>query len=357
MKKKRNFLLIIISLIVILLVGYFFLKPQTKDDSNLAITTSPLTRSESLLHTVVQIKIYHKGQEKVMEEAIDYIKEMEKLLSTNLEGSDVYRINHAAGEEAVKVDKRTFTIIKEALKMSEKSDGKFDISIGAVTNLWRIGDDEARLPSDEGIKAALPFINYKNIKIDEEQETVYIEKGMTLELGAISKGYIADGVKSIFEKHHISTAIINLGGNVLVMGTSPNNEKGWNVGVQNPDEVRGDTVGAVHVKNRSVVTSGIYERYLEVDGKTYHHIMNPETGYPVENNISGVTVFTDKSIQGDELSTSLYLLGIEEGMKYIESLDNVEAVFIDKDKGLHISSGLKEKFELKNEDYHIVENE
>ncbi|MDY4761040.1 FAD:protein FMN transferase [Streptococcus thoraltensis] len=350
MKRKIwPFLILFIS--VLSLVGC---QKSANDKNSLPIVKEPETRTESLLHTVVQLSIYHEHQEKVMDEAIDYIKEMEKLLSTNLEGADVYKINQAAGKQAVKVDPRTFEIIKAAQDMSKKSNGKFDVSIGAVTNLWRIGDEVARVPSNEEIKNALPYINYKDIQLDKEKKTVYIKKGMTLELGAISKGYIADGVKKLFKKRNITTAIINLGGNVLTIGKSPNDPKGWNIGVQNPDEVRGDTVGSVHVKDSSVVTSGIYERYIEKDGKRYHHIMDPRTGYPVENAISGVTVFTKTSLQGDELSTSLFLLGIKDGMKLIDGMAGVEAVFIDKENGIHISKGLKDNFTLRNEEYHLV---
>lgn len=350
MKRKIwPFLILFIS--VLSLVGC---QKSASDKNSLPIVKEPETRTESLLHTVVQLSIYHEHQEKVMDEAIDYIKEMEKLLSTNLEGADVYKINQAAGKQAVKVDPRTFEIIEAAQDMSKKSNGKFDVSIGAVTNLWRIGDEVARVPSNEEIKNAIPYINYKDVQLDKKKKTVYIKKGMTLELGAISKGYIADGVKKLFKKRNITTAIINLGGNVLTIGKSPNDPKGWNIGVQNPDEVRGDTVGSVHVKDSSVVTSGIYERYIEKDGKRYHHIMDPRTGYPVENDISGVTVFTKTSLQGDELSTSLFLLGIKDGMKLIDGMAGVEAVFIDKENGIHISKGLKDNFTLRNEEYHLV---
>ncbi|MBF0819384.1 FAD:protein FMN transferase [Streptococcus acidominimus] len=323
----------------------------------LPVEEKPLTRTETLLHTVVQISIYHKDQEDVMEEGLAYIKEMERLLSTNLEGSDIYRINHAAGKEAVKVDPRTFELIEQALEMGEKSDGRFDVSIGAINNLWKIGSEDARKPSDQEIQTALPHINYKDVKLDKKGQTVAVKAGMILELGAISKGYIADGVKALFESKGITTAIINLGGNVVVMGSSPAHKEGWKVGVQDPDEVRGTVVGSVYVKDGSVVTSGIYERYFEVDGVIYHHILDPVTGYPVENNISGVTVFTKTSTQGDALSTTLFLLGIDKGRAFIDQLEDVEAVFVDKERGVHLSKGLKDRFELSNKEYHLVNDE
>ncbi|MBF0777991.1 FAD:protein FMN transferase [Streptococcus cuniculi] len=328
---------------------------QTVKES-LPVVDKPLTRTETLLHTVVQISLYHQNQEEVLEEGLAYVKEMERLLSTNLEGSDIYRINQAAGKEAVKVDPRTFELIEQALEMGEKSKGRFDVSIGAVNNLWKIGSEDARKPSDEEIKAALPHINYKDVQLDKKNQTVAVKEGMILELGAISKGYIADGLKKLFASKGITTAIINLGGNVVVMGSSPAHKEGWKVGVQDPDEVRGIVVGSVYVTDGSVVTSGIYERYLEVDGAIYHHILDPETGYPVENNISGVTVFTKTSTQGDALSTTLFLLGIDKGMEFIDQLEDVEAVFVDKERGVHLSKGLKNRFELSNEEYHLVKD-
>lgn len=320
-----------------------------------AIVKTPLSRAETMLHTVIQLQIFHEGMQEAMDEAYDYIAEMEKLLSTNLAGSDVYRINQAAGKEAVKVSSATFAIIQEALSVAELSHGKFDISIGSVTNLWQIGSDNARKPSESEIKEGLSKIDYHKIKLNEQDQSVFLEEeGMTLELGGISKGYIADGIRKIFQKHGITTAIINLGGNVIVMGTSPSSEEGWNVGVQDPDEVRGETVGTRRIKDGTIVTSGIYERYVEVDGVRYHHILNPETGYPVDNDLSAVTIFTEKSLRADALSTTIFLLGIDEGMAFIENLPDVEAVLIDKNQGVRLTSGLKDSFELTNERYHIV---
>lgn len=350
----KNYFLKLLILAFVILLPLSACRSEKK--AELEVIDKPETRTESLLHTVVQLSIYHENQDKTMADAIAYIKDMEALLSTNLEGSDVYKINHAAGKEAVKVRKETFEILEAAIGMSQNSQGKFDVTIGAVSNLWKIGDTDARVPAPEEISAALANIDYRKIKLNKAEQTVYIEEGMTLELGAISKGFIADGVKDVFEKHGVTRAIINLGGNVLVMGTSPKSPDGWTVGVQNPDAIRGETVGAVKVIDSSVVTSGIYERYIEgKDGTIYHHILDPKTGYPVENNISGVTVYTKTSLQGDELSTSLFLLGIEEGMKLVNKTAGVEVVFIDKDGGIHLSKGLKNRFELRNEDYRIVD--
>lgn len=324
----------------------------------LEIIKNPFSVTESLLHTVVQLQIYHEGEavDAAVEDAMSYLTAMEILFGTNVEGSDIHRINQAAGKEAVEVDQETIVLIQQALKIAEESNGMFDVTIGAVTNLWQIGSDSARKPSEEEIEAALPKIDYRKVTVDEENQTVKLEEeGMILELGGISKGYIGGRVRDIFASHGITTAIINLGGNVVVMGTSPFHEDGWNVGVQDPDEVRGQVVGTHRVIEGAVVTSGIYERYLEVDGEKYHHIINPETGYPLDNEISGVTVFADTSLIGDSYSTALFLFGIEDGLAFVEAHEEIEAIFIDKDHGVHVSSGLKDTFVLDNEEYYIAD--
>lgn len=326
----------------------------TLSANGLEVTKDPIIRNESLIHTAVQLQVYHAGQEEIIDQAIDYIKKMEDLWTTNLEGSDIYKINEMAGIEPVQVAPDTFELIEKALNYSEVTQGKFDITIGVVNDLWRIGQTDARVPSQEEIEKALPLIDYKKVVLDKDKQTVYLqEKGMKIEVGGISKGYIGSGIAKMFAEAGITTAIINLGGNVIVMGTSPSNEEGWNVGVQDPDQVRGTVVGTQRMTNYTIITSGIYERYLEVDGVKYHHILDPKTGYPLENDISGVTVFSPNSVDGDALSTSLFLFGIQDGLEYVNKQEGIEAVFINKYHQVFLSEGLKETFKLTNEDYQI----
>jgi thiamine biosynthesis lipoprotein len=188
------------------------------------------------------------------------------------------------------------------------------------------------------------------VELDDKNETVYLkEKGMQLDLGAIAKGFITDETVSYFKKHGVTTAIIDLGGNVFVMGHSPRGEDTpWTVGIQDPNKARNTVIGYVYGKNKSFVTSGIYERFLEVDGKKYHHILSPKTGYPYENDLAGVTIVTDKSIDGDGLSTTLFALGRTAGTKFIENMKDTEAIFVTKDDKVYTTSGLKD-FKLEDE--------
>jgi thiamine biosynthesis lipoprotein len=170
---------------------------------------------------------------------------------------------------------------------------------------------------------------------------------MKVDLGAIAKGYAADEVARILKENGVKHAIINLGGNVMTIGGNPNG-KPWRIGIQDPYNPRGEYLGILPIKDKTVVTSGTYERYFIENGKRYHHILDPDTGYPTDNKLDSVSIITDKSIDGDGLSTSTLLLGLDEGMKLIEKLENVEAIFVTSDKQVYVSSGLKKDFTLTN---------
>lgn len=173
---------------------------------------------------------------------------------------------------------------------------------------------------------------------------------MKIDLGGIAKGYTADVITDILKENGVEHALVDLGGNIYALGNNPEGRP-WKIGVQNPFDSRGKIVGYVPVENKSVVTSGIYERYIEKDGKKYHHILNPFTGYPYDNELAGITIISDKSIDGDALSTSVFSKGLEGGMKFIEKLPNIEAVFVTKDNKVYITSGLKNTFKLTNEEF------
>ncbi|EPN2092521.1 FAD:protein FMN transferase, partial [Clostridium botulinum] len=188
---------------------------------------------------------------------------------------------------------------------------------------------------------------------NEKESTVMLKrKGQAIDLGAIAKGYTADELKKVLLNYNVSSAFLSLGGNVYVLGNKPDKTP-WKIGVQNPLEPRGDYLGIVSVSDKSVVTSGNYERFFERNGKRYHHIFDTKTGYPAEKGLISVSIISDKSIDGDALSTSVYTLGLDEGKKLIESLNNVEAVFVTKDKKVYITSGLKDTFKLTNTDFKL----
>nr|WP_208459833.1 FAD:protein FMN transferase [Clostridium botulinum] len=313
----------------------------------------PVSRETYLMGTIINIKAYGKNADKAVQASVDKISDIENKMSLNISTSEVNKINKNAGIAPVKVSKNTFDVVKASLIYSEKSKGSFDITVEPLVSLWGIGTDKARIPSKDEISNALKLINYKDVIINEKESTVMLKrKGQAIDLGAIAKGYTADELKKVLLNYNVSSAFLSLGGNVYVLGNKPDKTP-WKIGVQNPLEPRGDYLGIVSVSDKSVVTSGNYERFFERNGKRYHHIFDTKTGYPAEKGLISVSIISDKSIDGDALSTSVYTLGLDEGKKLIESLKGVEAIFVTNDKKVYITSGLKDTFKLTNTDFKL----
>ncbi|MGX7031227.1 FAD:protein FMN transferase [Vagococcus zengguangii] len=347
-KKVWVTLVLLISLFVV--VGCTN-KEQTSDNSSGKINKEAYSEQQYLMGTYVRVQIYDDGKEAVLKKAFDRVKDLADIVTVNepdAADSEVEEINRQAGIKPVKVREDVYNLIEKAYDYTEDSDGGFDFTIGPITNLWRIGFDDARKPSQTEIDEKLKLVDYHKVKLNKEEQTVYLEeKGMQLDLGAIAKGFIADEVVKVLKDNGVTTAIVDLGGNVYVLGKSPNKKDGeWTVGIQDPDKQRNQIVGSTTASNRSLVTSGIYERFLEVDGVKYHHLFNAKTGYPFDNEIAGVSIISDKSVDGDGLSTVVFSMGLEKGLDYVNGRDDIEAVFITKDHKVYISEGLKGNFNM-----------
>ena len=313
----------------------------------------PLGRFAFLLGTTCNIRLYDIKSEEILDKAFARIVEIEERLSSNAEGTEIDMINNNAGIQKVHVSDDTIAVIKKGLEFAGHSDGAFDISIGPLVRLWNIGFEGARVPAQYEIDAVLPLIDYNDIEIDEVEKSVFLKRGnMRLDLGAVAKGYVADEVAKVLVDNGVNSAIIDLGGNIYTVGSKDGN-KPWVIGVQDPFDTRGAYIGTIRYSNKSFVTSGMYERYLEQDGVRYHHLLNPHTGYPFENDIAGVTIISDYSVDGDCLSTVTYSKDVMEGMQLIESLENIEAIFVTFDNKIYISSGLRGNFMLTNTEYEL----
>lgn len=355
--KKSKLLVSIAACSVLLLSACGENSQATKNETSQTerdLASSPYTKTEFLMGTVVTLKIYDKGKEDVLDKGFDRVRDLADKIDVNDEQkrtSEIDKINAKSGIAPVKVDDDIFYLVKEGIKYSKQTGGTKDITIGPITSLWHIGFPDARKPSQNEIDERLPLINYKNVELDEQNKTIYLEKkGMELDLGGIAKGFIADEVGKVFKENGVTTSIIDLGGNILLQGESPKGGD-WNVGIQDPFSPRNTILGKLPEQDKSIVTSGIYERYLEVDGKKYHHLFDPKTGYPFDNDIAGVSIISKKSITGDGLSSAAFSKGIKEGLQFIESHKGVEAIFVSKDKKVYITSGLKGKFELTSDEF------
>ncbi len=286
--------------------------------------------------TVVELRLNGTDDQSLIDECFDKMKEYEALLSRTREGSDVWRINHSAGEP-VEVSDDTAALIALAQKYYELSDGAFDITVAPYLTIWDFPNNPGKVPAAASLAAARIHVGLPLLRLEGNTVTLDDPRA-SIDLGGIAKGYIADRLKEYLAGKGVTSGYINLGGNMLAIGTKPGGVP-WNIGIRRPFGEASDTITTVKIDGLSVVTSGPYERYFEKDGTIYHHILNPTDGYPVQNGLSSVTILSRSSADGDALSTSCFVLGLERGMELIESLDGIEALFITDDEELHYSSG------------------
>lgn len=296
--------------------------------------------------TVISQRVFGERAEIAAIKVEEEMKRLEALMSFFLESSEISKLNKAAGKQEVELGCESLYVLNRAKYFSEICGGTFDITIGPVAKLWGIFTDRAKVPSKEEIDKALSFTGYKDISIDNGLGTAKLERtGESVDLGAIAKGYAADRAIGIYKQQGIKSAFINLGGNVLVLGNKPDGTA-WNVGIQNPLLERGQCLGAIKAVDKTIVTSGDYVRYFEKDNVKYHHILDPRTGYPANSGLMSTTIVSEESIGADALSTAIFILGLEEGIKLINDMKDMEAIFITKDKEIYVTEGLKEDFIL-----------
>lgn len=278
-----------------------------------------------LLDTVVTLSANCNND--TLDGAFKLCEEYEQLLSRTVEDSDVYILNNSDG--FVNVDKHTKKIIEKAVFYGDLSKGKFDVTIHPVSSLWDFNTEV--IPSRDEIAEALKNVDYQSIEIRENSVNL---NGKQIDLGGIAKGYIADRVLEYFNKNNVSEGIINLGGNLVVFGN-----RDYTVGIKQPFS-ENDIAATIKLRNKTLVTSGIYERYISDSSSLYHHILDPKTGYSCDTDLYSATIISDSSTDADALSTICILLGLEEAKNLIEDTQKTEGVFIDQNKKIHYTSGL-----------------
>lgn len=316
------------KILISLLIFSFFLCGCQK--------TTPLSSKEFCLDTIVQITLYDSSSKNILNNCFDLCKKYELVFSTNNKKSELYKLNHSIHKlENQSISKELYQVIKQGLYYSELSNGAFDITIGSISSLWDFKNNI--IPQDHLIKEHLQDVSYKNIVLEKNEIRFLNEKTM-IDLGAIAKGYIADQIKDYLLKKNVTSALINLGGNILCVGQKQ--QQPFLIGVTNPQETS-DSILSLNINDLSVVTSGTYQRYIETDSKKYHHILNPLTGYSYENGLSAVTIISKSSIQGDALSTVCFSLGKEKGIELLNSLKDVSGCFIDENNQITYSKHFK----------------
>ncbi len=300
-----------------------------------------LSRADLYFDTLVTITLYDTQDEAILNHCFDICEYYENLFSISVVSSDVCTINNSSCNSII-VSSDTIALLISANKYYELSKGSFDISIGSLSTLWTEARANKELPPELSINECMKHVGMENIEFLTSDNTVSKnDAAAKIDFGGLAKGYIADRIRDYLISENVNSAIINLGGNIIVLGTKPGNEL-MNIGVKRPFGKEGEVMYGLSLKNKSIVTSGIYERYFEKDGRIYHHILDKNTGYPADTDLMSATIITESSLDADALSTICILLGSEKALDFINSLDDTEAVLITSNYEILTSEGATE---------------
>lgn len=299
------------------------------------------SHSLRLMGASITLMIFHENAQQLLLQSEQLLHLYKNRFSANDADSELMEINLQAGKKAVQVHPELFELIALGKKHSIAANSHLNIAIGPLVQTWRIGFSDAKLPSEEEIQRLLKITNPEDIILDESKQEVYLSKvGMRIDLGALAKGYIADKLKEFLVEQGVQSGIIDLGGNILTIGENPTYQRPWRIGIQNPLLDRGEHVAVIAVSDASVVTSGIYERQLVVDGKTYHHIFDRTTGYPMETEVASITIVAEKSVDCEIWTTRLFGQNPYDIIEEIEQQPGLEAFVITKNQKMMYTSGI-----------------
>ena len=341
MKIKPKYVLVALSLLFVLAVALLYLQETGRNNG---LTSFNYFAMDTLVEMRF-VTVDSAGDEEIIDSVISEIERLEALLSRAEPGSDVVAINRSAGQQEVTVSPETLALIEEALYFAAISGGAFDPTIAPLTDAWGFWGQAYRVPADDELARALELVNYNMIELDLEEKTVYLPlEEMALELGGIAKGYIVDRALELLSSKGVTSAFVNAGGDIGLIGHRPDGEP-WKIGVGHPRE-EGAVIAVIPMSGGAVVTSGDYRRFFEEDGVVYHHIIDPATGYPAGELIS-VTITAPTVVEADALSTAVFVLGLDAGMSLVESLPHVEGILIGPGLEIYLSSGLEDLAELR----------
>ncbi|MCM1135946.1 MAG: FAD:protein FMN transferase [Clostridium sp.] len=279
--------------------------------------------------TVISVRLYDWHSEETLEKCMDLANYYENLFGANVKGSDIWNIN-CGGGDFVEVHADTLDLLKTSLSFAELSEGLVDPTVGALSELWNFGSSCPEIvPDKASIEKALTHVDYHLIEIKENRVRL-ADPNARIELGFIAKGFIGDKMKEFLLSEGVSSALINLGGNVVALGQKPDKSP-FKVGIQDPFKENGEPLLTLEISDSSVVSSGDYERFFEKNGKLYHHILSTKTGYPAESGLAQVTILSPDSARGDALSTLCFILGYEKAVSLLKNYPDMQAIFVTKD--------------------------
>lgn len=318
------------------------IKDQTSESTeNQTAGTQEASRDIFAMDTYMTVTACGENAEQAVDDAETEIERLDALLSTGDADSEIAKLNENGSAE---LSEDAGYLTERALELYEETDGAFDIAIYPVMEAWGFPTQNFKVPSDESLAELLSLTNAENISYDKGTRKIsFAMAGMKIDLGGIAKGYTSSRIMDIYKENGITSGLVNLGGNVQALGTKTDGSK-WKVAVQSPDDTE-DYLGILSVQDKAVITSGGYERYFEQDGVTYHHIIDPRTGYPAENGLVSVTIVSSDGTLADGLSTSLFIMGEEKAADFWrEHKDEFDAILMGDDGTLYVTEGLESDF-------------
>ena len=298
------------------------------------------------MDTYMTVTAYGAKAQEAVDEAEAEIQRLDELLSTGKEESEIAQLNQ---NKSATLSEDAGYLVERALELNKETDGAFDIAIYPVMEAWGFPTQNYQVPTADTVESLLKLADASQIIYDENSRKIsFGREGMKIDLGGIAKGYTSSRIMDIYKENNISSGLVNLGGNVQALGTKPDGSK-WRVAVQSPDDTE-DYLGILSVEDKAVITSGGYERYFEQDGKTYHHIIDPKTGYPAENGLTSVTVVSEDGTLADVLSTSLFIMGKDKAIEFWRAhSDEFDIIMLTDEGKLYVTEGIQDDFSTEME--------
>ncbi len=327
---------------------------ESAGEAQIAGEADPAVRDVFAMDTYMTVTAYGDRAEEAVEAAVEEIERLDAILSTGDENSEVAAVNKNGGGV---LSSDTAYLLERSLELNEMTDGKFDITIYPVMEAWGFTTQEYSVPSEDTLQELLSLVDSGGVVYNEENSEVSFEReGMMIDFGGIAKGYTSSRIMDIYREYGVVSGMVSLGGNVQLMGTKTDGSF-WRVAIQSPDEEDG-YIGVLEAADVAVITSGGYERYFEQDGVTYHHIIDPDTGYPADNGLVSVTIVSADGALADGLSTSLFIMGLDEASDFWRAhSEEFDTILMDESGTVYVTEGIADRFQSDYEVQIIREDE
>lgn len=351
LRSNRNRMKIFSLVICIFLTGCGG-SGQSSDGIQSSDASKEYSKDVFAMDTYMSLTAYGPHGEEAVEAAVEEINRLDEIWSVSSKESEVYRINHKGQGHLSEDSKELLTVARD---LYESTEGAFDVTVYPLMDLWGFTSGKYHVPYKEELSKTLTQVEQSRLTLSEDGYLT-LGKKQQIDLGGIAKGYTSGRIMEIYKEYGVTSGIVSLGGNVQALGTK-NDGSYWSIGIQDPESKEGDILGVLSISDQAVITSGGYERYFEEDGETYHHILDPETGYPADSGLISVSIISEDGTLADGLSTALFVMGKEKAVSYWQQhKDAFDAILVEEDGSIYVTEGLEKQFSSDNS-YEIIRGE